>query len=62
MIKKIDALELSKILQDKSVDLVLTDPPYYKLLNISWDKHWKTKEYYLEWLEKYERMPTSLKR
>lgn len=50
-IRKIDALELLKTLDDKSIDLILTDPPYYKLLNISWDKQWKTKDEYLNWLE-----------
>ena len=50
-IKKIDALELLQSLGDKTVDLILTDPPYYKLLNIDWDKQWKTKDDYLNWLE-----------
>ena len=58
-IRKIDALELLKTLEDKSVDLILTDPPYYKLLkqknyknnDISWDEQWKTKDEYLNWLE-----------
>ena len=50
-IRKIDALDLLQSLEDKSVDLILTDPPYYKLLNISWDKQWKTKEDYLNWLD-----------
>ena len=50
-IRKIDALELLRSLDDKSVDLILTDPPSYKLLNIDWDKQWKTKEDYLTWLE-----------
>ena len=50
-IRKIDALTLLQSLDDKSVDLILTDPPYYKLLNISWDKQWKTKEDYLNWLD-----------
>ena len=50
-IRNIDALELLQSLDDESVDLILTDPPYYKLLNIEWDKQWKTKEDYLIWLE-----------
>jgi len=50
-IRKIDALELLQSLDDNSVDLILTDPPYYKLLNIDWDKQWKTKDDYLNWLE-----------
>ena len=36
-IKKIDALELLQSLDDESVDSILTDPPYYKLLKIDWD-------------------------
>jgi site-specific DNA-methyltransferase (adenine-specific) len=50
-IRKIDALELLQSLDNNSVDLILTDPPYYNLLNISWDKQWKTKDDYLNWLE-----------
>ena len=50
-IRTIDALKLLQSLDDKSVDLILTDPPYYKLLNIGWDKQWKTKDDYLNWLE-----------
>ena len=50
-IRNIDALELLQSLDDESVDLILTDPPYYKLLNIEWDKQWKTKDDYINWLE-----------
>ena len=50
-IRKIDALELLQSLESKSVDVILTDPPYYKLLKVEWDNQWKTKEEYLEWLE-----------
>ena len=46
-IRKIEALQLLQSLDDKSVDLILTDPPYYKLLNVDWDNQWKTKEDYL---------------
>ena len=50
-LRKIDALQLLQSLDDKSFDLILTDPPYYKLLNVDRDKQWKTKEDYLNWLE-----------
>ena len=33
------------------VDLVLTDPPYYDVVNESWDKQWKSPREFLEWLE-----------
>ncbi len=50
-IRKIDALSLLCSIERKSVDMILTDPPYYKLLKVEWDNQWKTKEEYLEWLE-----------
>jgi len=50
-IQKIDALELLQSLESKSVDMILTDPPYYKVLKEDWDNQWKTKEDYLQWLE-----------
>ena len=56
-IKKIDALKLLQPLDDKSVDSIWTDPPYYKLLNIEWDKQWKTKDDYLNWLEETIKEP-----
>ena len=51
VVKKIDALELLQSLDDNSVGLILTDPPYYNLLNIDWDKQWETKDDYLKWLK-----------
>ena len=61
-IKNIDALQLLQSLDNKSVDLILTDPPYYKLLNVAWDNQWKTKEDYLNWLNYHKRMSTCFKR
>jgi len=46
-----DCLELMKELEDNSVDLVLTDPPYYKVNKADWDKQWETFDEYLNWLE-----------
>ena len=45
-ITKIDAIELLQPLGDKPVDLILTDPPYFKLLKETWDNQWKTKDDY----------------
>ena len=50
-LRKEDAIKLLQSLDDKSVDIVLTDPPYYRLLNVEWDKQWNTKYDYLNWLE-----------
>lgn len=42
-----DCLEGMKKIEDKSVDLIITDPPY-NISKAEWDK-WKTKESYVEW-------------
>ena len=39
---QIDVLEGLKTIPDKSQDLIIADPPYYKAINESWDKQWKT--------------------
>lgn len=46
---QIDVLEGLKNIPDKSQDLIIADPPYYKAINESWDKQWKTETEYLEW-------------
>ena len=48
-LRKGDCLELMKDIPDKSQDLIIADPPYYKAINESWDKQWKTEAEYLEW-------------
>ena len=42
-----DSLELMKDIADKSIDCVITDPPY-NIKKAEWD-NWKTKENYIEW-------------
>ena len=32
------------------VDLILTDPPYYNVLNEAWDTQWATPQDFLDWL------------
>ena len=46
---QIDVLEGLKNIPDKSQDLIIVDPPYYKATNESWDKQWKTEADYLDW-------------
>jgi DNA modification methylase len=46
---QIDVLEGLKNIPDKSQDLIIADPPYYKAINESWDKQWKTEAEYLDW-------------
>lgn len=46
-----DCLNVLKSLPDNHIDLILTDPPYYKVKSNSWDKQWKTADDYLAWLD-----------
>lgn len=50
-----DCLEFLKKLPDDSIDLVLTDPPYYIGFDggRGWDRQWKTEEDYLAWCEQW---------
>jgi DNA modification methylase len=44
-----DSIEEMKKIKDKSVDLIIADPPYWKVVNEKWDYQWKTEKEYLEW-------------
>jgi len=48
-VRNVDVLEGFKDIKDKSQDLIIADPPYYKAINEKWDKQWKTEQEYLEW-------------
>ena len=37
-----DCLEFMKQLPDKCIDLVLTDPPYFRIVAQEWDRQWKS--------------------
>jgi adenine-specific DNA-methyltransferase len=51
-----DAMQLVPQLEPASVQLILIDPPYWKTKldylgeKLTWDRQWKTKEAYLDWL------------
>jgi len=45
-----DALEEMRELPDSCIDLIATDPPYYKVKGEAWDRQWETPELFLEWL------------
>lgn len=46
-----DCLNVLKSLSDNSIDLILTDPPYFKIKSNNWDNQWKTESDYLSWLD-----------
>lgn len=54
-IKNIDCLEYLSSLPDNSVDMVLTDPPYFIGFDggQGWDRQWKTEEEYLAWCKQW---------
>src|SRR5690606_28584722 len=46
-----DAREMLWWLPTDSVDLILTDPPYYRVKDAAWDRQWDTPAKYLDWLD-----------
>lgn len=39
--------------EDESVDLIIADPPYFKVIGEKWDYMWRTEDDYLEWSHKW---------
>ena len=48
-----DAVEGLKQIRDESIDLLIADPPYFKVINEKWDYLWRTEEDYIEWSKKW---------
>ncbi|HCP5352853.1 TPA: site-specific DNA-methyltransferase [Escherichia coli] len=46
-----DCLEFIRSLPENSVDLIVTDPPYFKVKPEGWDNQWKGDDDYLKWLD-----------
>jgi len=46
-----DCLDILPTLTANSVDLIATDPPYYKVKGDSWDRQWDKPESFLAWLD-----------
>lgn len=45
-----DALPLLARMAPDLIDLVVTDPPYYRVKSDAWDRAWPTPQSYLEWV------------
>jgi site-specific DNA-methyltransferase (adenine-specific) len=45
-----DALTFLRGLSEKSVDLLLTDPPFFGIVKDEWDNQWKTADEFVTWL------------
>lgn len=48
-----DCIQGMSTMPDECVDLVISDPPYWKVVGHTWDYQWRTREDYLEWSEKW---------
>jgi len=48
-----DCIEYMKTLPDKSINLIIADPPYYGIVKEDWDNKWKTEDDYLLWCEEW---------
>lgn len=46
-----DALSVLHQLPDNSIDLIATDPPYFRVKKDAWDNQWQSVEEYLSWLD-----------
>jgi site-specific DNA-methyltransferase (adenine-specific) len=46
-----DTLEYIKTLPDDCIDLIATDPPYFRVKSCDWDNQWKSEAEYLAWLD-----------
>lgn len=44
-----DCLVTMSKLPDKSVDLIVADPPYFNIVKEKWDNQWQTEDEYYEW-------------
>lgn len=45
-----DALDLLRSLPAASVDLIATDPPYFRVKEEGWDRAWKNERAFLRWI------------
>lgn len=48
-----ECIDIMSSIDDLSIDLVVSDPPYWKVVNEKWDNLWKTEEEYVEWSIKW---------
>jgi len=48
-----DCVEKMQSIEDNSIDLVVADPPYWKVVGEKWDYQWRTENDYVEWCLKW---------
>jgi len=45
-----EALQEMRKMPDNSIDLILTDPPYFRVKNLPWDRQWETSCGFIAWV------------
>ena len=45
-----DCREILPLLEPNSIDLVLTDPPYFRVKDEPWDRQWSNRDKFLAWM------------
>lgn len=48
-----DCIENLKSVKSETIDLIVADPPYFKVVNQKWDYLWRTEEEYLNWCNEW---------
>ena len=48
-----DCISAMDTIKNESVDLVIADPPYWKVVSEKWDYMWRTENAYLEWSKQW---------
>jgi len=48
-----DCLEFLATIEDESIDLIITDPPYFQVIKETWDNQWSSEDEYLEWCSQW---------
>ena len=50
-----DCILAMKSIDNNSIDLIIADPPYWKVIGEKWDYKWRTEKDYVEWSLKWIR-------
>lgn len=45
-----DALDVLRSLPSNSIDLIATDPPYFRVKGLAWDRAWDTRDGFIAWI------------
>lgn len=45
-----DALDVLRSLPANSIDLIATDPPYFRVKGLAWDRAWDTRDGFIAWI------------